>query len=86
MFEATVPGGDFTRKGDIYIAKNPPSAPGVTKLQINFLKEQVLLIAKGLSLGAIPEDGPYLIEIMVGEESRGVLIRMSQKNARTYKY
>ncbi len=86
VFQATVPGDEFTRKGDVYIAKHPPSAPGVSKLQINFLREQVSLKAKGLTLGARPDEGPYNIEVTVDNETRGVDIRMSPSNARTIKY
>ena len=82
----TVPGGEFTVKGDKHVAKSPASAPDVTKLQVDYLREQITLVAKKLDLGPIPGPGRYEITVNLGDESRTVAVRMSPKSSSVYKY
>ncbi len=79
-FEVTIPGGEFTPKGDTFTAKNPPSAPGISQFKVDYGKEQLSLKGKNLDLGALP-GGPIgvPIEISLGTDTRAVQVRMAPK-------
>ncbi len=76
----TVPASEFTQKGDVFTALNPPSAPGVSKLVVDYLRETLTLSAKGLDLGALPS-GPEArtFSVTLGDTGAAVSVRMAPK-------
>ena len=67
--ELTIASADFTSKDPgVFFAKNPPSAPGVKKVTVDYVRELVSLSAKGVDLGTIAE-GPF--DVVLGVDLGG---------------
>ena len=75
-FAVTVPGAEFTPKGPgVFVAKNPPSAPGVKTLTVDYARELVSLKAAGVDLGAIAEGAfDVVISVTLDGETRSVQV------------
>lgn len=78
ILSATIPAGAFTRKGDTYSFKGDVN--GITAVKLDYLREQITIVGKKLDLGALPPGQSALTIIVgVGDEDRGVAVRVSRK-------
>jgi hypothetical protein len=83
-FIGFLPAESFVLEGGRWVSSGPPG--GLTSVVLDFPKERVSIRAKGISLGdtlGTAADGPVPVEIVltVGDETRGVSLRMARKGA-----
>ncbi len=74
---ATIPGASFVRKGatDTFTGNQG----GITKVVVDYAREQIAITAKGLDLSAFtPGGNSVLISVGVGGDQRAVLVRMGR--------
>jgi hypothetical protein len=83
-FAVTVAAADFERSGDRFIARNPASAPGLTLVVVDFVKETVQVKGKNLDLGVFHGTGPVPARIGVafGGDMRSVELTLSRKGTK----
>src|SRR5262245_55825216 len=78
MLDATVPADSFDRVGDKYVFKG--NVNGITSVTMDYARETVTIVGKGLDLGTFPVgQSPLTIVVGVGEDERGVAVRVSRK-------
>ena len=78
VLDATIPAASFTKKGESYVFKG--DVDGITGVTLDYLREQVTIVGKGLDLGAFPAgQSPLTIVVGVGEDERGVAVRVARK-------
>lgn len=83
-FLATIPGASFTKVGDKFVFEG--NTGGITKVTLNYARETITVVGKGLDLGQFAEGGNrVLISIGLGADTRAVVVRMVRKRV-TMKY
>lgn len=81
---ATVPAASFARDGDRYVFAG--DADGVAKVTLDYARETVFIVGKGLDLGSLAEgENPLRIVVGLGAANRGVSVRVARKKS-TVKY
>src|SRR5205823_948882 len=77
---ATIPSASFKRSGDRYVFAG--NVGGITKVVLDYLRETVTVVGKGMTLGSFPDGAqPVVVSIAVGADSRAVRVRMVKKGA-----
>lgn len=80
-FEATVASADFeSAEGERFVAKNPPSAPGIALVVVDYATETVIVKATDVDLGTFGTDPSVETEISValGTDARAVDVRIGR--------
>jgi hypothetical protein len=74
---ATISPADFTRKGDADVFSG--NAGGITKVTVDYAREEISIVGKGLDLGTFAQGGnSVLISVGLGGDQRSVLVRMGR--------
>ena len=83
-YSVTVAAADFVRSGDRFVAKKPPSAPGLTLVVVDFDRETVQVKGRNLDLGGLPAGSPVTsrIGVAVGGDIRSVELTLSRKGTK----
>lgn len=75
--DATIPAGEFVRKGGTDVFSG--DANGITKVVIDYAREQTFITGKRLDLGAFAEGGnSVLFSVAMGSDQRAVRVRMGR--------
>jgi hypothetical protein len=85
-YEATIPASEFASAGTgRFLAKNPPSAPGLTSVTVDLVRGTVLVKGKALDLGAFPAATSVAVPITLSlgaADVRSVDVELSRKGSK----
>lgn len=78
----TIPAAAFTRKGSVFTYKGGAET-NITSAVVDFARERLIVNAKGVTIGDVPEgDAPLTVRIVAGGMDRTVNVRAVRKGAK----